>query len=54
MSVYLEVLVIILGTIIEILFLIAPSLFVNEYAKLIVGIIVSLDILALIKILMNI
>jgi hypothetical protein len=54
MSIYLEVLVILLGTIVEVLFLIAPSLFVNEYIKLIVGIIVSLDILALIKILMNI
>ncbi|MGC9133525.1 MAG: hypothetical protein ACP5GJ_03955 [Nanopusillaceae archaeon] len=54
MGAYLEVLAVLLGTIVEVLFLVVPSLFVNEYIKFIVGIIVSIDILALLKILMNI
>ena len=45
---------ILLGTIIEIILVWFPNLFSNEILKYIAGIFVILDVLALLKILMNI
>ncbi|MGC9123726.1 MAG: hypothetical protein ACP5IB_06655 [Thermoplasmata archaeon] len=45
--------IIIAGTIIELLLLFSPQIFSNEILKFSAGIIVALDVLALLKILLN-
>ena len=53
MNIYLSLIAIILGTVIEILYLIVPSLFANDYVKIIAGIVISIDVLALLEILLK-